>query len=75
MSKNPLYANDIATANKFVIEHNDDVEFMEFLAEMRDRRDLMHSDRWALIYEYMERSFPEAATGTIITGLAYWIEG
>ena len=73
MSKNPLYANEIATAHQFVIEHNDDCEFLEFLAEIRERKDLTHSDRWSLIYDYMQRSYP-AATGSIVTGLAYYLE-
>ena len=45
MSKNPLYANEIATAHQFVIEHNTDVELMNFLYNMRFRKGLMHSDR------------------------------
>ena len=50
MSKNPLYANEIATVNIFIIENYD---FLEISAEIRKRKDLIHSDRWSLIYDYM----------------------
>ena len=50
MSKNPLYANEIATVNIFIIE---DYDFLELSAEIRKRKDLIHSDRWSLIYDYM----------------------
>ena len=30
MSKNPLYANEIATAHQFVIEHNTDIKLQNF---------------------------------------------
>ena len=45
MSKNLLYANEIATAHQFVIEHNIDIKLQNFLYDMRFRKDLMHSDR------------------------------
>lgn len=73
MSKNPLYANEIATAFQFVLEHNDDVEFMAFLADIRNREDLIHSDRWSLIYDYLDEHYPQA-TGAIVTGLSYYVE-
>ena len=31
MSKNPLYANEVATAHQFVIEHNTDIKLQNFL--------------------------------------------
>lgn len=73
MSKNSLYANEIASAHLFVIEHNNDIDFMNFLREMKENRDLLHSDRWSLIYDYMKENYPEV-TGSIVTGLAYWVE-
>ena len=45
MSKNPLYANEVATAYQFVIEHNTDIKLQNFLHDMRFRKDLIHSDR------------------------------
>ena len=30
MSKNPLYANELATAHQFVIEHNTDIKLQNF---------------------------------------------
>ena len=34
MSKNPLYANEVATAHQFIIDHNTDVELQNFLYNM-----------------------------------------
>ena len=73
MSKNPLYANEITTAHQFVIEHNTDIKLQNFLYDMRFRKDLMHSDRWSLCYNYLAEHYP-AATGSIVTGLAYYLE-
>ena len=73
MSKNLLYANEIATAHQFVIEHNTDIKLQNFLYDMRFRKDLMHSDRWSLCYGFLKKNYP-AATGSIVTGLAYYLE-
>lgn len=73
MSKNPLYQNEIATAHKFVIDHNTDPELQKFLHNMKNREDLLHSDRWSLCYDWLSEHYP-AATGTVVTGLAYWLE-
>ena len=73
MSKNPLYANEVATAHQFIIDHNTDVELQCFLHDMRFRKDLMHSDRWSMCYDFLKKHYPEA-TGTIVTGLSYWLE-
>ena len=54
MSKNPLYANEIATAHQFVIAHNTDVRLQNFLHDMRFRTDLTHSDRWSLCYNFLK---------------------
>ena len=74
MSKNPLSANEIATAYQFVIAHNTDIKLQNFLHDMRFRKDLMHSDRRSLCYDFLKENYPEA-TGTIVTGLTYWLEG
>ena len=61
-------------ANEFIISHNADIDFMNFLEERR--QNLMHethSDRWAKIFDYMKENYP-AATGMLITGLAYRLE-
>ena len=47
MSKNVLYANEIATANRFVIEHAAEPVLQEFLAQIRDMSWLPHSERWS----------------------------
>lgn len=72
MSRNPLYANEMATAHQFIVEHNSDIDFIGFLEKMKDPN-LMHSDRWSLIYDYMAEHYP-SETGSLITGLAYYIE-
>ena len=70
--KNTNYANEIASANRFVIEHNNDIDFMTFLRKMEEAN-ISHSTRWAEVYDYMYEHYP-AATGSLITGLVYWIE-
>ena len=56
MSKNPLYANEIATAHQFVIEHNTDIKLQNFLYDMRFKKNLMHSDRWSLCYNFLKEN-------------------
>ena len=56
MSKNPLYANEVATAHQFIIDHNADVELQCFLHDMRFRKDLMHSDRLSLCYDFLKEN-------------------
>ena len=73
MSKNPLYANEVATAYQFILEHNTDTKLQNFLHDMRFRKDLMHSKRWSLCYNFLKENYPET-TGTIVTGLAYYLE-
>lgn len=73
MGKNVLYANEIASANKFIIEHNADYGFKTFLEDLKNPA-LSHSARWSLAFDYMYEHFPEDATGTLITGIAYYVE-
>ena len=73
MSKNPLYANEISIAYQFVLEHNTDTKLQNFFFFLRFRKDLMHSDRWSLCYNFLKENYPEA-TGTIVTGLTYWLD-
>ena len=60
------------TANQFIIDHNNDINFMDFINEMTIRA-YSHSDRWSKIYDYMAEHYPEA-TGSLITGLTYYCE-
>lgn len=69
---NTNFAPEIAMANRFVIDHNYDEDFMKFLREMEESN-FTHSQIWSNIYDYMSEKYP-AATGSLITGLAYWIE-
>lgn len=69
---NTNFAPEIAMANRFVIDHNYDEDFMRFLREMEESN-FTHSQIWSNIYDYMSEKYP-AATGSLITGLVYWIE-
>lgn len=69
---NTNFAPEIAMANRFVIDHNYDEDFMKFLRKMEESN-FTHSQIWSNIYDYMSEKYP-AATGSLITGLAYWIE-
>lgn len=68
------YSTEKILAHEFIISHNADINFMNFIAERRTNlwRE-SHSDRWSLIYDYMKEHYP-SATGTLITGLAYYLE-
>lgn len=70
--KNTNFAPEIASANRFVIEHNNDIDFMTFLRKMEEAN-ISHSTRWSEVYDYMYEHYPEA-TGSLVTGLVYWIE-
>lgn len=70
--KNTNYTPEIASANKFIIEHNYDNDLMIFLRKL-ENEDMLHSDRWSKVYDYMAEHYPEA-TGSLITGIVYWIE-
>ena len=74
MSKNPLYANEIATAHQFIIAHNDDCELMNFLRQVQNDMDRSHWSHWSKIYGYMTEKYPEYSTVGLITGLSYYIE-
>lgn len=71
--RNSNYTQEMVMANKFVIENNSNPVLTAFLAEMRDMAWLTHSDRWSRCYDFLAENFPEA-TGTIVTGLTYWLE-
>lgn len=72
---NTNYAPEIATANDFIINHNNDIDFMNFLQERKNNlANEMHSDRWSLVYDYLNEHYPDAA-GAVVTGIAYWLEG
>lgn len=73
MRKNLLYQNEIASAHKFIVDHNVDASLNNFLREMERRTSLTHSDRWSLCFDFLSENYPEA-TGTIVTGLTYWLE-
>lgn len=72
MRKISVYTNDMAMAYRFIVEHNSDIDFMSFLEKMKDSN-LIHSDRWSFIYDYMAEHYP-SETGSLITGLTYYVE-
>ena len=72
--KNINYKNEIASAAKFIHDHNYDGDLRTFLYEMMNNTDgWSHSDRWSAIYDWMHEHYPEA-TGSLITGLTYYTE-
>lgn len=73
MSKNENYKNEIASANAFVIEHAAEHKLQNFLSAMRDLHFLSHSDRWSRCYDFLHENYPEV-TGSLVTGLTYWLE-
>lgn len=73
MSKNPLYANEIATANKFILDHSFDLELKNFINEMIGKQYLTHSDRWSICYDWLSEHYPEDYKN-IVTGFTYYLE-
>lgn len=71
--KNSNFTQEMVMANNFVIENNSNPVLTSFLAEMHDMSWLIHSDRWSRCYDFLAANFPEA-TGTLVTGLTYWLE-
>ena len=57
---------------EFLDKHRYNIELMSFIANLRNRV-MMHSDRWSMVYDFLQEFDPEA-TGTIVTSLTYWIE-
>lgn len=72
---NSNYKNEIASAAKFLCDHSYDGELRTFIYEMMENENnLSHSDRWSMIYDWMQEHYPEV-TGSLITGLVYYMEG
>ena len=73
--KNTNYAPEMYQANEFIIKHNDDGELRTFIYEMQHNTNgWLHNDRWSIIYDWMQKHYPEA-TSSLITGLCYYVEG
>ena len=72
--KNTNYMSEIVSANQFIIDHSYDRELRVFINEMQhNTKGWLHSDRWSVIYDWMQEHYPEAA-GSLITGLCYYCE-
>ena len=71
--KNNNFRQEIIMANMFIVEHCGDPALSNFLVSMRDMAWLTHSDRWSRCYDFLMEHYPDK-TGTLVTGLAYWLE-
>ena len=72
--KNTNYSSEMYQANEFIIKRNNDEELRAFIYKMQHETDgWLHSDRWSIIYDWMQEHYPEA-TGSLITGLTYFCE-
>lgn len=71
MSKNPLFANEIATADLFIKENIRDYD-LKFLIDRLQDRDLLHSDRWSMAYDFLHENYP--GRESLATGIAYYCE-
>lgn len=73
--KNTNFAPEMYRANNFIIENNNDADLRTFIHKMQYETDgWSHNDRWSAIYDWMKEHYPEA-TGSLITGLTYYVEG
>ena len=69
------YTREKVTAHQFIVEHSYDGDLRTFIYKMQHNTDgWLHSDRWSTIYDWMQEHYPEA-TGSLITGLCYYVEG
>lgn len=66
------YSVEKIMAHEFMISHSADQQFMDMLNDVQSLK-YTHSDRWSIIYDYMKEHYP-SATGSLITGLAYYVE-
>lgn len=74
MSRNKEYVAEMATATRFLQIHNDkELEvLLEFIA---NRKDLLHSDKWSIIYDYVYKYYDkEEVPDCLVTGLTYLTE-
>lgn len=69
---NTNYTSEILAAQKFINEHKDDIALKELLVRARSRN-LIHSDRWSMIYDFITEYYPNEPS-IIITGLTYSCE-
>ena len=71
---NSNYAPEIASAHQFIINHSYDGDLRTFIYDMQNNTDnWTHSERWSAIYDWMQEHYPQE-TGTLITGLTYFVE-
>ena len=73
--RNRNYTPEIIMAQKFILDHSYDGELKNFIYQMmHESDDMMHSERWAEVYDWMNKHYPNHMTGELITGLTYYIE-
>lgn len=73
MSKNTLYANEIATAGRFLRE-TEDLE-LNLLARELMKPSYTHSERWSAFYDFLNEHYDiNTIPDGVITGLAYYVE-
>ena len=70
---NNNYLPEIIMAQNFLNEHKDDLGLRELMWRAQVR-DLSHSYRWSMIYDYITKHFPNEPS-KLITGLTYYCEG
>lgn len=70
---NSVYLTEIKEAQDWIIEHNSDAKLLNFLRKMENPI-YTHGERWSMIFDWMLKHYPEV-TGTLVTGITYWIDG
>lgn len=67
-----MYDNEVKVAAKFFME-TQDPRLDDFVLRMTGPyRDLMHSQRWAMVYDFFDDVYP--AHMDLVTGFTYMIE-
>lgn len=70
--KDYSYSTEKIIAREFIISHNADEQLMDMLNDVRSMK-YTHSEKWSIIYDFMKEHYP-SATGTLITGMTYYVE-
>ena len=63
---------DRENAAKF-LDNINNIAFFDALEKIKRNTNLMHSDRWSMIYDLLEEN-NYSTKGTIVTDLTYYIE-
>ena len=66
------YMSEITAAHNFILDHPNDIKLSNFIMYVSRTPNLIHSDRWSLVYDFMKENYPNNMD--LVTGMTYWLE-